>query len=125
MSADAEQCGQRGAEYKPEFTHQLFDKERIEGYADGEVTIRVLYSATSLHFLVKINTSDADATRWIINPSERELTFRNSIAGSRYRGLLAGEGGRYVLSRCGEWMQYAQPTVMTKLLFKRTFLDSA
>lgn len=48
---------------RPDFTHQLFDGERIEGYEDGEVAISLQYTATSLHWLVKIQTPDNDATR--------------------------------------------------------------
>ena len=51
--------------FQPTFTHQLFDDEKIEGYSDGDVKIRLLYVATSLHFLVKISTSDKDAAKWV------------------------------------------------------------
>lgn len=51
--------------YKPDFTHQLFDKERIEGYEDGQVTIQVFYVAASLHFWVKIETQPTDARRFV------------------------------------------------------------
>ncbi|CAN0554946.1 unnamed protein product, partial [Ectocarpus sp. 12 AP-2014] len=48
---------------RPDFTHQLFEEERIEGFEDGAVSIRILYTPTSLDFLVKIQTSDNDASR--------------------------------------------------------------
>lgn len=49
--------------FRPEFTHQLFEEERIEGFEEGELTIRVLYTPTSLDFLVKIQTGDNDDAR--------------------------------------------------------------
>lgn len=52
--------------FRPDFTHQLFDEERLEGYEDGDVTIQLLYTATSLHWLVKVQTSDNDTTRYHI-----------------------------------------------------------
>ncbi|CAM9355985.1 unnamed protein product [Ectocarpus fasciculatus] len=48
---------------RPDFTHQLFDEERIEGFEDGGVSIRIFYTPTSLDFLVKIQTSENDASR--------------------------------------------------------------
>lgn len=58
LSAAASEKDIRVEGFRPEFTHQLFDAERIEGYEEGEITIRVHYSATSLHFLVEIETRD-------------------------------------------------------------------
>lgn len=55
-------CNSEG--FRPEFTHQLFDEERIEGFEEGEISIRVLYTPTSLHFLVKIQTRVTDASRY-------------------------------------------------------------
>ncbi|CAM9207078.1 unnamed protein product [Ectocarpus sp. 6 AP-2014] len=49
--------------YRPDFTHQLFEEERIEGFEDGAVSIRIFYTPTSLDFLVKIQTSENDASR--------------------------------------------------------------
>lgn len=49
---------------RPDFTHQLFDEERIEGFEDGAVSIRIFYTPTSLDFLVKIKTSENDASRY-------------------------------------------------------------
>eukprot|EP00752_Nemacystus_decipiens_P005203 g4722.t1 len=49
--------------FRPDFTHQLFEEERIEGFEEGELTIRVLYTPTSLDFLVKIQTDDSDDAR--------------------------------------------------------------
>lgn len=54
-----------GEEFRPDFTHQLFEEERIEGFEEGELTIRVLYSPTSLDFLVKTQTGDTDDTRCV------------------------------------------------------------
>lgn len=60
----ASELGREG--FRPDFTHQLFDEERLEGYEDGDVTIELLHTATSLHWLVKVRTSDNDATRYHI-----------------------------------------------------------
>lgn len=49
--------------FRPDFTHQLFEEERIEGFEEGELAIRVLYTPTSLDFLVKIQTNDNDDAR--------------------------------------------------------------
>lgn len=54
-----------GEEFRPDFTHQLFEEERVEGFEEGELKIRVLYTPTSLDFLVKIQTGDNDDTRYI------------------------------------------------------------
>lgn len=88
--------------FRPDFTHQLFDEERIKGFKEGELTIRVVYTPTSLDFLVKIQTGDNDdarcfttekATRtsWWPNPSPdgtmREAGGHN---GSRSSGCWLG-----------------------------------
>lgn len=66
--------------HRPSFTHQLFNEEKIVGYADGEVNIRVVYSAKSLEFLVEIKTIDDDPIRFgvrfprcdrVVDPSRR------------------------------------------------------
>ncbi|CAM9198976.1 unnamed protein product [Scytosiphon promiscuus] len=44
--------------FRPKFTHQLFDEERIEGFEEGSIKIRVSHTPTSLDFLVKIQTHD-------------------------------------------------------------------
>ena len=49
--------------FRPDFTHQLFEEERIEGFKEGELTIRVLYTPASLDFLVKIQTGNTDDAR--------------------------------------------------------------
>lgn len=55
-------CDREG--FRPEFTHQLFDEERIEGFKEGDISIRVVYTSTSLDFLVKIQTRDTGASRY-------------------------------------------------------------
>lgn len=50
--------------FRPDFTHQLFEEERIEGFEEEELSIRVLYTPTSLDFLVKIQTDDNDDARY-------------------------------------------------------------
>lgn len=62
--------GNKRKGYKPDFTHQLFDEERIEGYEDGQVTIQVLYAAASLHFLVKIETEPTDTSRFVLKHTQ-------------------------------------------------------
>lgn len=52
--------------FRPDFTHQLFEEERIEGFEEGQLTIRVLYAPTSLDFLVKIRTGENDDTRYFV-----------------------------------------------------------
>lgn len=61
--------------YRPDFTHQLFEKERIEGYEDGQVTIQVLYVAASLYFWVKIETQPTDASRFV----QKMLSTRRAL----------------------------------------------
>lgn len=70
-SGDKENCGRehrdREEGFRPDFTHQLFDEERIEGFQEGQLKIRVLYTAASLDFLVKIETSGGgDNTRHVV-----------------------------------------------------------
>lgn len=64
--SESSEPGTRAREgFRPEFTHQVFDDERIQGYGDeGDVAIQIVYSATSLHFLVKIETRDKDSSRY-------------------------------------------------------------
>lgn len=52
--------------FRPDFTHQLFDEERIVGYREGDVAVHLVYTAASLHFLVKIRTSDGDVKMWVL-----------------------------------------------------------
>lgn len=73
LGAGAEQL-EAGNEYKPEFTHQVFDGERIMGYAEGEVTIRIRYTRTSLHFLVEINTCDNNTARYVLEATGGQHT---------------------------------------------------
>lgn len=58
---------ERGHEeaFRPDFTHQLFEEERIEGFEEGELSIRVLYTPTSLDFLVKMQTGNNDDARYV------------------------------------------------------------
>lgn len=71
--------------YRPPFTHQFFDDERIMGYTDGSVTIRVVYLATSLDVLVEIKMSDDDPTR-------------SSVLFSSQGGVDMGQSGLEFLS---------------------------
>lgn len=52
--------------YRPDFTHQLFDEERIDGYQDGGLRIHILYTATSLDFLVKIVVGESEPARYYL-----------------------------------------------------------
>lgn len=57
---EEEVCDRNRGGFRPDFTHQLFDEERIQGFKDGALTIQVLYTPTSLDFLVKIQTSEEE-----------------------------------------------------------------
>ncbi|CAM9210043.1 unnamed protein product [Hapterophycus canaliculatus] len=71
--------GYDGEGFRPEFTHQLFDEERIEGFEEGAIAIRVLYTPTSLDFLVKIQTREA---RRCAAPLSHMMKVSDSPAGS-------------------------------------------
>lgn len=75
-----------GEGFRPDFTHQLFDEERIEGFEEGDLTIRILYTPTSLDFLVKIQTSTQDdSTRCVRSCAAREV--QQFAASSEYSSV--------------------------------------